>query len=248
VAVARAVNYRNAGTVEFLRDDKGDFWFIEVNSRLQVEHPVTEVVTGVDLVEEQLRIASGGGIGFSQGKVRRRGAAIQCRINAEDPASGFTPSVGRIGHLTFPGGPGIRVDTALSRDFGVSEFYDSLLAKVIAWGRNLEEARRRALSALAEFEITGIKTNIAFQRYILAHRSFLEWELATDFLNRNRMVESFAEASRREGEAALEEGAAVAAAILAQGLHRAVTFQSDPEQRRSYSGEGSGGARSYDAV
>ena len=248
VAVARAVNYRNAGTVEFLRDDRGDFWFIEVNSRLQVEHPVTEVVTGVDLVEEQLRIASGEGTGFSQGKVRRRGAAIQCRINAEDPASGFTPSVGRIGHLTFPGGPGIRVDTALSRDFGVSEFYDSLLAKVIAWGRNLEEARRRVLSALAEFEITGIKTNIAFQRYILAHRSFLEWELATDFLNRNRMVESFAEASRREGEAALEEGAAVAAAILAQGLHKTVTFQSDPDRGRSYSGQGSGGARFYDAV
>ena len=246
--VADTVGYKNIGTVEFLRDDAGDFYFIEMNARLQVEHPVTEMVTGIDLVEEQLRIASGEGIGFSQDIVQTRGAAIQCRINAEDPALGFIPSVGQIGHVSLPGGPNVRVDTAVFRGFQVSEFYDPLLAKVIVWGNSLEEARRRILSALGEFRVDGVKTNIAFQRYLLSHESFTKWELATDFLSRHRMTESFAETSKRQEVAALEESAAVAAAILARGLHKSVTFRDSAERKGPHLDEESGGARFYDAV
>ncbi len=246
--VAHTVGYKNVGTVEFLRGDAGEFYFIEMNARLQVEHPVTEMVTGVDLVEEQLRIASGEGIGFSQDMVRPRGAAIQCRINAEDPAIGFAPSVGQIGQVSFPGGPNVRVDTAVFRGSEVSQFYDPLLAKVIAWGRNLEEARKRILSALEEFRVDGVKTNIAFQRYLLSHERFTRWELATDFLARDRMIESFTEASKRRETAALEEGAAITAAILASGLHRTLTFQDGAVRKGPQLGDESGGARFYDAV
>lgn len=246
--VARTVGYKNIGTVEFLRNDAGDFYFIEMNARLQVEHPVTEMVTGIDLVEEQLRIASGEGIGFSQEMARPQGAAIQCRINAEDPALGFVASTGLIDRVSFPGGPNVRIDSALYRGSEVSQYYDPLLAKVIAWGRNLEEARRRVLSALSEFHVEGVRTNVAFQRYLLEHERFTKWELATDLLTRERMIESFAEASKRQRAAALEESAAVAAAILAHGFHRTVTFKDDTASKGPRYDNVSGGARYYDAV
>lgn len=246
--VARTVGYRNIGTVEFLRSDDGDFYFIEMNARLQVEHPVTEMVTGIDLVEEQLNIASGGGIGFSQEMVRPQGAAIQCRINAEDPALGFIPSVGHIGQVSFPGGANVRVDSALFRGSEVSQFYDPLLAKVIARGKNLEEARRRVLSALSEFRVEGVRTNVAFQRYLLQHERFTKWELATDLLTRERMIESFAEISRLQRAAALEESAAVAAAMLANGFHKTLMLKDAARSRGPRPSDTSGGARFYDAV
>lgn len=246
--VAKTVEYRNIGTVEFLRNDAGDFYFIEMNARLQVEHPVTEMVTGIDLVEEQLRIASGEGIGFSQQMAQPQGAAIQCRINAEDPALGFVPSVGLIDSVSFPEDPDVRVDSALFRGSEVSQFYDSLLAKVIARGRNLEEARRKVLSALSEFRVGGVRTNVAFQRYILEHKRFTDWELATDLLARERMIEAFAETSRHQRIIALEESAAVAAAMLAKGLHKTVTFKDGTASNGPHPDDTSGGARFYDAV
>lgn len=248
ITVAQTVGYRNVGTVEFLRDVDGNFYFIEINSRLQVEHPVTEEATGIDLVEQQLRIASGERMTLSKDAGKHRIAAIQCRINAEDPTAGFAPSVGRIDHLMLPGGPGIRVDSALYHGMEVSEFYDSLVAKVIAWGRDLEVARRRMLSALAECEITGIKTTIDFQRHVLAHKSFIKWDLTTDFVSNNYMVEAFTELASQEKQAAMEKGAAVAATMLSEGLHMTVPLQRGSERIRSQPGRTSGGARFYDAV
>ena len=167
----REIGYEGAGTVEFLMDQEGNFYFMEMNGRIQVEHPVTEMVYGIDLVEWQIRIARGERLNI--GKLQRSGYAIECRINAEDPNT-FLPSPGKVEELYIPGGYGVRVDTHLYCGYVVPPFYDSLLAKLVCWGQTREEAIRRALRALEEFHISGngLKTNIEFHKRVLSTREF----------------------------------------------------------------------------
>jgi acetyl-CoA carboxylase biotin carboxylase subunit len=176
--------YRNAGTVEFLIDADRRFYFLEVNTRLQVEHPVTELVTGIDLVQEQLRLAGGEKLGYAQGDIAARGWAIECRISAEDPASGFIPSPGRITTWRPPGGPWVRVDAGVYEGVEVPLHYDPLMAKLIVWGRDREEAVRRMSGALAEFGVAGIRTTIPFHRAVMRHPDFLAGRLSTAFVGR----------------------------------------------------------------
>jgi acetyl-CoA carboxylase biotin carboxylase subunit len=180
--IARAASYENAGTIEFLLDGDGAFYFIEMNTRIQVEHPVTELVTGVDLVKEQLRVAAGEPLSVAQHEVELDGAAIEVRINAEDPERSFMPSPGEITALALPGGPGVRVDTAAFAGYHVPPFYDSLVAKLICWGRNREEAIARTRRALEEFVVEGIRTTIPFHLELLADPSFLAGEYHVEFL------------------------------------------------------------------
>lgn len=184
VKAARAVNYTNAGTIEFLLDAEGNFYFLEMNTRIQVEHPVTEWVTGVDLVKEQIRIAAGEPLSLSQEDVKWRGHAIECRINAEDPERGFLPSPGRVTAYHEPGGFGIRVDSGIAAGSDVPPYYDPLVAKLIVHGKDRDEAIAKALSALEEFRIEGIATNIAFHQELLRHPKFQAGELSTDFIER----------------------------------------------------------------
>ncbi|MDA4111302.1 MAG: ATP-grasp domain-containing protein [Thaumarchaeota archaeon] len=181
--VAKAVRYSNAGTVEFLRDSVGSFYFMEINSRLQVEHPVTESVTGVDLVEAQIQIASGKKLPYKQSEIKLRGCAIECRINAENSFAGFAPTSGTIGFLAIPSGPGIRVDTALETCLEISGYYDSLIAKLIVSGISFDQARRRAIQALDEFSIYGVETTIPFHSAVLKNEQFAEGKFDTDFVN-----------------------------------------------------------------
>ncbi len=169
--VANAVNYVSAGTVEFLLDAEGRFYFIEMNTRIQVEHPVTEVLTGIDIVREQLRIAAGEPLGYRQDAIRLDGHAIECRINAEDPET-FAPSAGRVTAWLPPGGPGVRVDSHLMAPYSVPPFYDSLVAKIIVHGRDRAEAVARMRRALAETTIEGIRTTIPFHQKLLADPAF----------------------------------------------------------------------------
>lgn len=186
---ARATGYSNAGTVEFLRDsDTGNFYFMEINSRLQVEHPVTELVTGKDIVRTQIAVASETKIPFSQKDVSMEGCAIECRINAEDPSAGFAPTTGRIEFLSIPGGPGIRVDTALQQGLEISPYYDSLVAKLLAHGKDFEEARKRLLQALDEFVISGIDTTIPFHKAVLNNDKFSRGEFDTGFIESTNLT------------------------------------------------------------
>ncbi len=176
--------YQNAGTVEFLVDAGRRFYFLEVNTRLQVEHPVTELVTGIDLVREQLRIAAGEELGYAQGDVAARGWAIECRISAEDPAAGFLPSPGCVSTWRPPAGPWVRVDAGVHEGAEVSLHYDPLMAKLIVWGRDRDEAVRRMSAALAEFGVGGVRTTIPFHRAVMRHPDFLAGRLSTGFVER----------------------------------------------------------------
>jgi len=184
VRAAQAVGYSNAGTVEFLVDKRGDYYFLEMNKRLQVEHCITEVVTGIDLVKMQILVAAGEKLPFSQKEVRWEGHAIECRINAEDPDRNFAPSAGRIDKVILPGGFGVRVDTHIYPGYEVPSYYDSLLAKIITWDKTRAGAIARMQRALTEMEVTGIKTNIAFQRRILANAFYRRGDITTDFIQR----------------------------------------------------------------
>jgi acetyl-CoA carboxylase biotin carboxylase subunit len=176
----REVAYLGAGTVEFLLSDTGEFYFMEMNTRIQVEHPVTEAITGTDLIKEQLRIAAGEPVSFPA--VEPRGHAIEFRINAEDPANNFLPSPGTITRLTLPGGPGVRVDTHLFAGYTVPPTYDSLVAKLIVWGATRAEAIARGRRALDELVIEGIQTTIPFHRRVLDERDFITGEVCTDYI------------------------------------------------------------------
>jgi acetyl-CoA carboxylase biotin carboxylase subunit len=180
---ARAVQYTNAGTFEFLVDEKGNFFFMEVNTRIQVEHPVTEMVTGIDIVKEQLRIAAGERLSFKQSEVTFTGHAIECRVNAEDPET-FVPSPGVIHAFSLPGGPGVRIDTAAHAECIISPYYDSLIAKVIAHGRDRQEAIARMKRVLEMSVVQGIRTSIPLHLKILSDPDFIAGRLSTHFMER----------------------------------------------------------------
>ncbi len=183
IKAVRAVDYRNAGTIEFLLDQDGKFYFMEMNTRVQVEHPVTEMITGVDIIKEQLRIASGEPMNCaSRAPFLPNGHAIEFRINAEDPENGFRPSPGAITRFTVPGGPGVRVESYLEQGARISPFYDSLVAKLIVWGEDREEAMARGRRALREFRIEGIKTTIPFHLQVLDIPVFQQGLACTDFI------------------------------------------------------------------
>ncbi len=185
VKAARSVGYTNAGTIEFLYDQEGKFYFLEVNARIQVEHPITEWTTGVDLVKQQLLIASGEPLSLSQEDISQHGHAIECRIYAEDPENDFLPSPGKILSLHEPSGPGIRTDSGIYSGYEVTRFYDPILSKLVVWGENRETARQKAVLALSDYVILGIKTPVAFLRALLKHPEFVAGKTCTDFIPRN---------------------------------------------------------------
>lgn len=182
VKAAKAVNYKGAGTIEFLRDKYGEFYFMEMNTRIQVEHPVTEMITGIDIVKEQLNVASNKPLDIKQEDITINGHAIECRINAEDPRAGFMPSPGVVNVINLPGGFGVRLDTAIYNGYKIPPYYDSMVAKLIVHGRDREEAINKMKRALDEFIIEGVKNNIEFQYEILNNKKFNEGDINTSFI------------------------------------------------------------------
>ena len=182
VTAAKASGYVNAGTIEFLVDSDRNFYFLESNTRLQVEHPVTEMVTGVDLAKEQIRIASGERLSYRQEDIRWRGSAIECRIYAEDPENNFLPSTGKVHSYWEPSGPGIRVDSGLYEGAEVSLFYDPLISKLLAWGESRDEAIDRMKRALSEYRIVGVATTILFHLGVMNNQKFRNGEIHTHFI------------------------------------------------------------------
>ena len=182
VRAAKAAGYESAGTIEFLLDQSGDFYFMEMNTRIQVEHPVTEFVSGVDLIKEQIRIAAGEPLSVQQKDIEIRGHAMECRINAEDPERHFMPCPGRITDLHLPGGNGIRVDTAVYNDYAIPPYYDSMIAKIIVYDKDRHSAIRKMISALGEVAIEGVKTNVDFLYELLNQPDFQDGNITTDFI------------------------------------------------------------------
>ena len=191
--LARKINYKSAGTIEFLVDSDGNPYFMEMNTRIQVEHPVTELVSGYDLVKSQILVAQGERLGIGQKEVKLNGHAIECRINAEDPSNNFMPSPGKVEKLVLPGGPGIRVDTHIHEGYAIPPYYDSLVMKLIAYGSNRQEAIERMRRALDEIVIEGIRTTIPLYRKILAHPIFLSGRYSVKWL------ENFLESEAEKG-------------------------------------------------
>src|SRR5512133_569409 len=210
VKAAKAVEYVNAGTIEFLVDKDRNFYFLEMNTRLQVEHPVTELVTGVDIVAEQMRIARGRALTYSQEDIQLRGHAIECRINAEDPYNGFLPSTGRITHSLLPTGPGVRVDTGVYPGFEITPFYDPMIAKLIVWGETRAQAILRMRRALEEYRIVGVQTNIPFHQTLMDSHRFMGGQYDTRFVE-----ERFSMDDALESRAASAEIAAILATLVA---------------------------------
>ncbi len=184
IRAVAAAGYESAGTLEFLLDREGHVYFIEINCRIQVEHPVTEAITGIDLIAQQIRLASGEPLELRQADIEFRGHAIEFRVNAEDAGDNFSPQTGMIDELHLPGGPGVRVDTHIYAGYEVPPYYDSLLAKLIVWGNDRDQALARARRALGEFEISGIKTNLPFHRGIIDNDAFLGAQVSTNLLDR----------------------------------------------------------------
>jgi pyruvate carboxylase subunit A len=198
VLAAKAVGYTNAGTVEFLLDDQDRFYFMEMNTRVQVEHTITETITGVDIVEEQIRVAAGLPLRFKQEEICRRGFAIQFRINAEDPQNNFLPSFGRISRYYAPGGPGVRTDTAIYTGYEIPPFYDSMLAKVIVSALNWEDAIKRGERALRDMGLFGIKTTIPYYLEILRHPEFRAGQFNTGFVDKHTELVNYSHKPRPE--------------------------------------------------
>ena len=239
VRLAQSAGYTNAGTVEFLLDSEQNFYFLEMNTRLQVEHPVTELVTGVDLVHLQIRIAAGEPLPFAQQEVQLRGHAIECRVYAEDPDNGFFPSPGKITRLLQPGGPGIREDSGIYEGWTVPMDYDPMLSKLIAYAPSRELAIARLLRAIDEYVIGGIRTNLGLFRRILNDAGFQNAEIDTSYLD--RLLSEPKRASVAEQEAGCEDIAAIAAAIFEQhrsGPAVAVTQVAENAWKHAARGEG----------
>ena len=212
VRAAEAVDYTNLGTAEFLRADNGEFYFIEINARLQVEHPISEMVSGLDFVKLQIDIANGEPLPFKQKDLKMNGYAIECRINAEDTFLDFAPSTGPVPDVTIPSGPNVRCDTYLYPGCTVSPFYDSLMAKLCTWGPTFEESRTRMLTALNDMYVQGVETSIPLYKTILNSEEYKNGELSTDFLKRYDMIDKLTEDLKKEKENKTD--AALAAAII----------------------------------
>jgi acetyl-CoA carboxylase biotin carboxylase subunit len=223
VQAARAVEYANAGTIEFLVDKEQNFYFLEMNTRLQVEHPVTEAVTGMDIVVEQIRVANGRHLNRRQEDIRRRGAAIECRINAEDPYNDFLPSKGRITMMQLPTGPGIRVDTGVYVGFEISTYYDPLISKLIVWEETRPQAIVRMRRALEEYRIVGVRTNIPFHQTMMSTYPFITGKYDTRFVE-----EQFSMLDATENREVYLDIAALMASLVAhrQEERRAQVFPS----------------------
>ncbi len=212
VNAANAVDYTNLGTAEFLRADNGEFYFIEINARLQVEHPISEMVSGLDFVKLQLDIANGEPLPFKQSDLKMNGYAIECRINAEDTFLDFAPSTGPVPNVTIPSGPSVRCDTYLYPGCTVSSFYDSLMAKLCTWGQTFEESRLRMLNALNDFYIQGVETSIPLYKTILKTDEYKNGELSTDFLKRFGIIDRLKEDLKNQRKD--KQLAAIAAAVM----------------------------------
>jgi len=212
VNAANAVDYTNLGTAEFLRADNGEFYFIEINARLQVEHPISEMVSGLDFVKLQLDIANGEPLPFKQSDLKMNGYAIECRINAEDTFLDFAPSTGPIPDVTIPSGPNVRCDTYLYPGCTVSPFYDSLMAKLCTWGQTFEESRLRMLNALNDFYIQGVETSIPLYKTILKTDEYKNGKLSTDFLKRFGIIDRLKEDLKNQRKD--KQIAAIAAAVM----------------------------------
>jgi acetyl-CoA carboxylase biotin carboxylase subunit len=225
VRAAQAINYTNAGTIEYLLDRHDNFYFMEMNTRLQVEHAITERVTGIDIVKEQIRIARGRKLRYTQADVEQKGWAIECRINAEDPYSNFMPSTGTITHISFPTGPGVRVDTGVFEGFQVTPYYDSMIAKLICWGDTRAEAVMRMRRALSEFRIMGVKTNIPFHVKLVASVRFQAGSFDTRFVEDKFALE--------EQEPPHPDVAAIAATMVAHQRSQRTASHIDRNESRT---------------
>ena len=223
VRIARLAGYTNAGTVEFLVDRKRNFFFLEMNTRLQVEHPVTEMVVGIDLVKEQLRIAAGERLSLRQQDVRLRGAALECRLYAEDPANNFFPSPGLITRLQPPSGPGVREDSGIYEGWKVPLEYDPLLSKLIVWGTDRREAIARMLRALGEYHLDGIQTNLPFFRLVLEQPEFMAGKFDTHYVD--SLLEKYTSTDGKPGSTQ-EQIAVLAACLAAWKRRKSATFSS----------------------
>ena len=212
VKAAEAVDYTNLGTAEFLRADSGEFYFIEINARLQVEHPISEMVSGLDFVKLQLDIANGEPLPFKQSDLKMNGYAIECRINAEDTFLDFAPSTGPIPDVTIPSGPNVRCDTYLYPGCTVSPFYDSLMAKLCTWGQTFDESRLKMLNALNDFYIQGVETSIPLYKTILETEEYKSGKLTTDFLKRYNIIERLEEDIKKQRNDKQTE--AIASAVM----------------------------------
>jgi acetyl/propionyl-CoA carboxylase alpha subunit len=228
--LVRAISYVNAGTAEFLLGRDGNFYFLEVNARIQVEHPVTELRTGIDLVQEQFRIAAGLPLSFIQEQVEFRGAAIECRISAEDPENRFLPATGTVQALQEPAGPGVRVDSGLYPGLQVPLFYDPLLSKLIVWDRDRTRAIARMRHALIEYKVMGVRTTLPFARWLMNSPRYIAGDMSTDFIaeewdtwQKQHKINEVEEGAQEELSPA--QVAAIVGSLLMQG-------QMDEEQRR----------------
>ena len=227
VKASEAVDYTNLGTAEFLRADNGEFYFIEINARLQVEHPISEMVSGLDFVKLQLDIANGEPLPFKQKDLKMNGYAIECRINAEDTFLDFAPSTGPVPDVTIPSGPSVRCDTYLYPGCTVSSFYDSLMAKLCTWGNTFEESRTRMLNALNDFYIQGVETSIPLYKTILNTDEYKNGNLTTDFLKRYNIIDRLKEDLKTEKIEKSE--AALAAAIVYSEYFKSRVQNSTPD-------------------
>ena len=225
VRAAQAINYTNAGTIEYLLDRHNNFYFMEMNTRLQVEHPITERVTGIDIVKEQIRVARGRKLRYTQADVKQNGWAIECRINAEDPFANFMPSTGVISRINFPTGPGVRVDTGVYEGFEVTPYYDSMIAKVICWGDTRAEAVMRMRRALSEFRIMGVKTNIPFHVKLVGSLRFQAGSFDTRFVEDRFPIE--------EQDPPHPEIAAIAATMVAHHRGQQTASHIERNERRT---------------
>ena len=228
IKIARAVSYTGAGTVEFLvADATREFYFLEMNTRLQVEHPVTELVTGIDLVREQITVAAGAPLSFSQEEIRWSGHAIECRVYAEDPEHNFFPSPGKITFLQTPSGPGVRDDSGVAANSEVSIHYDPMISKLAAWGRTRDEAIDRLRRALDEYYVAGIKTTLPFFREIVRDEEFINGKLDTGFITRFHERRDQRASVEKKGPQELLDVAVLAAAIHYTTERRQASLSSD---------------------
>ena len=230
-AAARSVNYLNAGTIEFLVDKERNFYFLEMNTRLQVEHPVTELVTGVDIVKEQIPISQGQKLRYTQDDIRLNGWAIECRINAEDPFNNFLPSTGFLDQITPPTGPGVRVDSGVYPGLEISPYYDSLISKLICWGETRHDAILRMRQALEEYRILGLRTNIPFHQKIMQSHHFITGQFDTRFVE-----ERFSMDEAEDGAESLPHIAAIMATLVAHHQTHPVinVVRQDNRQKRGW--------------